>query len=272
MRNLILFLIRYNAFFVFLLLEGVALFFVIRNHNYHRAGFLNSAGLVTGNIYNTYFSFGEYLNLNTVNEQLMEENAWLRERQNYMLIPDSLNTEVLKDSLKIFYEFIPVKVINYTTDKVSNYITLNKGKNHGIDKDMGVITGNGVVGIVSRVSNNFSTVMSVLHKNTRVSIKIKKFNYPGTLQWSGGSPALAELTGIPQHLPIAEGDTVVTSGFSAIFPENIPVGVIQKFQSPPGSSFYEVTIKLLADFETLQYAYVINNTLQDEQRELEKTE
>jgi rod shape-determining protein MreC len=134
---------------------------------------------------------------------------------------------------------------------------------------MGVVTSNGIVGIVNHVSQNFSTAMSVLHKDGRISIKVKRFNYTGTMQWNGGSPSEAEVIGIPVHLPIAVGDSMITSGFSAIFPENIPVGVISELNVPTGSSFYHVRIKLSANLETLQYAYVVNNLYQKEQREVE---
>lgn len=268
MRNLFLFLIRFNYVFTFLILEILSIVFVIRNHSYQRTGFLNSAGVMTGNIYKTYFSLSEYLSLRDINEKLMQENALLRMQEN--LDTDTLaSIDICDDSSNVRYHFIPVKVINFSVNKSTNYITLDKGKNSGIERDMGVVTSNGVVGIVNHVSRNFSTAMSLLHKDSRISIKLKRFNYPGTLQWNGGSPSEAEVIGIPIHLPVAVGDSLVTSGFSAIFPENIPVGVVSELSVPAGSSFYSVTIKLSANLETLQYAYVVNNLFQKEQRELE---
>jgi rod shape-determining protein MreC len=268
MRNLFLFLIRFNYVFAFLILEIISLAFVIRNHSYQRTGFLNSAGVITGNVYKTYFSFSEYLGLREVNEKLMRENAMLRMRQH--LGADTLAAvDICDDSANIRYHFIPVKVINFSVNKATNYITLDKGSSAGIRRDMGVVTSTGVAGIVNHVSRNFSTAMSLLHKDSRISIKVKRFNYPGTLQWNGGSPSEAEAIGIPIHLPVAVGDSLVTSGFSAIFPENIPVGVISELSVPAGSSFYSITIKLSANLETLQYAYVVNNLYQKEQRELE---
>lgn len=268
MRNLFLFLIRFNYVFTFLFLEIISVAFVIRNHSYQRTGFLNSAGVMTGNIYKTYFSFSEYLSLREINQKLMQENALLRINENSGT--DTLaSIDICDDSSNVQYHFIPVKVINFSVNKSTNYITLDKGKNSGIQRDMGVVTSNGVVGIVNHVSRNFSTAMSILHKDSRVSLKVKRFNYPGTLQWNGGSPSEAEVIGIPIHLPVAVGDSLVTSGFSAIFPENIPVGMISELSVPAGSSFYRVTIKLSANLETLQYAYVVNNLYQKEQRELE---
>ena len=271
MRNLISFLIRFNAFFIFLLLETVALIFVFRSHTYHRTGFLNSAGHITGNVFETYFQFGEYLNLKEVNLQLMEENARLRERTDMMYTADFNSTiEVCNDTGILMYEYIPVKVINNSTDRISNYLTLNKGSRDGIRKDMGVITSSGVVGIINRVSADFSTAMSILHKDSRISIKIKRFNYPGTMFWNGGNPSVAELSGIPQHLPLAVGDSIITSGFSAIFPENLPVGIISEIESTKGSSFYEIKVLLSANLQTLQYAYVVNNLFYEQQQQLEK--
>ncbi|HXH20093.1 MAG TPA: rod shape-determining protein MreC [Chitinophagales bacterium] len=269
MRNLLLFVIRFNYVFVFLVAEAISMVFVVRNHSYQRTGFLNSAGIITGSMLNTYFKFSEYLKLSIVNEKLMEENAFLRMRT-YGVSDTMSSIDVCDDSMRVMYQFIPAKVINFTTNKATNYLTLNKGKKAGIQRDMGVITATGIAGIVNNVSENFATAMSVLHKDCRVSVKVKRFNYPGTLQWSGGNPRIAEITGIPGYLPLAVGDTIITSGFSAIFPENIPVGVISEFEVPGGGSFYSVKVRLSSDLETLQYAYVVNNLLQKEQRELEE--
>jgi len=268
MRNLLLFIIRFNYFFVFILLEVIAMIFVVRNHSYHRTGFLNSAGVVTGNIYASYFKLGEYINLRAINEKLMEENARLR-MSSYLGTDTLSSIDICDDSMNVIYHFIPAKVINFSVNKATNYLTLNKGKQAGIARDMGVITGNGVAGIVNHVSENFSTAMSVLHKDCRISIKVKRFNYPGTLLWKGGNPSEVEIMGIPEHLPIAQGDTIITSGFSAIFPENIPAGVISEYAASKGSSFYTVKAKLSANMETLQYVYVVKNLYQAEQRALE---
>jgi rod shape-determining protein MreC len=270
MRNLFDFLVRFNYILIFLILEAVSFFFIIRNHNYQRTGFLNSAGVVTGGVYNSYFKFSEYLNLGKVNEDLKTENARLREQLQLFETAQLPGQEICDTNGYLLYEYIPAKAINFSTTRINNFITLNKGSNSGIAKDMGVITSDGIVGIINKVSPNFSTAMSILHKDCRVSVKIKRFNYPGTLQWNGGSPTEAELIGVPQHLPIAKGDSVLTSGFSAIFPENLPVGVISDFYLDQGSSFYTVVVKLSGSHETLQYAYVVNNLYQKEQRELEK--
>lgn len=270
MRTLFDFIIRFNYVFVFLILEVVSFFFIIRYHSYQRTGFLNSAGVVTGSIYGTYFKFSEYLNLGKVNEDLKMENARLREQLQLFETAQQPVEEICDTIGRIVYEYIPVKAINFSTNRINNFITLDKGSKHGIAKDMGVVTDKGVVGIVNKVSANFSTAMSVLHKDCRVSVKIKRFNYPGTLQWSGGNPQEAELIGIPQHLPLAKGDSVLTSGFSAIFPENLPVGVITDFYLDKGSSFYTVVVQLTGGHETLQFAYVVNNLYQHEQRGLEQ--
>ena len=243
--------------------------FVIGNHKYQRAGFLNSAGILTGSIYSSYYNLGEYLNLGTLNEKLMEENAILRSRGS-ITIDTTSTIDICDDSAQVVYHYIPTKVINFTVHKSNNYITLSKGSKAGISRDMGVVASNGIAGIVINVSGSFSTAMSVLHKDTRISVKLKRFNYPGTLQWGGGSPQEAEIIGIPMHLPIELGDTVVTSGFSAIFPENIPVGIISKLRVLKGSSFYSINVHLSANLETLQFAYVVNNLFQEEQQKLEE--
>ncbi|GIV34714.1 MAG: rod shape-determining protein MreC [Chitinophagales bacterium] len=268
MRNLIHFVARFNHIFIFLALEALSLIFVIRYHSYHRAGFLNSSGFVIGNIYNSYSRIKDFFSLASVNQQLMEENARLRNRLAILEDQQSVLPEWCDDLTGDFY-FIPVKVINFTSNRIANYITVNKGASAGIRKDMGLITDQGIAGIINHVSENFATAMSVLHKDSRISIKIVRFNYPGTLQWNGGSPMEGVVTGIPQYLPIATGDTIVTSGFSAIFPANIPVGVITDYYPQKGSSFYIIKIRFTTPLDKLEYAYVVHNLNQEELRSLE---
>lgn len=271
MRNLFRFLIRFNSLFVFLLLEVICFSFIVKNHNYHNAKFVNSANVVTGSIYNTYYGFSEYLNLRAINDSLMKENAALKATQYVTMHKPVLQVDTSCEDTDLLrlHTYIAARVINNSTNKIANYLTIDKGTNHGVNREMGVISATGIIGIVNEVSDNFSTVMSVLNKNSRISVKLKRFNYPGNLQWNGEDPGVAELTGIPRHLPITANDTVITSGFSSIFPENVLVGTVTSFRTTSGNNFYDIKIRLTTNFETLQYAYVVNYLYKEEQLELE---
>lgn len=270
MRNLLLFFTRYSSFFLFLFLEAVSFFFIVRYHSYQKSHFINSANAVTGKVYGTYDNFTTYMQLNTINDSLHHENARLRNRQlayyeRYDQLPDTICSIAMDQQ----YAFIPAKVINNSVNSLNNYITLNQGKNHGIKREMGVVNAEGIVGIVKSTSGNFSSVMSLLHKDSKVSAKLKQNGYIGTLQWEGGSPYFVDLVGIPSHVRLQEGDSVVTSGYSSIFPENIPVGVIEEFENPKGDNFYKVKVSLSAKFQALHHVYVVNYYFKEEREQLE---
>lgn len=271
MRNLVLFLRRFSSLLIFILLEVLSLVFIVRNHSYHKASFINSTNYLTANIYQSYFELGEYLFLKAVNDSLMKENKELRElaHQSPLYTVSAKMVDECEEYLP--YEYIPAKVINSTTNRINNHLTLDKGWLSGIREEMGVIGPNGIIGIVTETSDNFSAVMSVLHKNARISVKLKKFNYPGNLQWNGGNPKIANVVGIPQYVPVETGDTVVTSGFSAIFPENIMVGIVTEIHAPDGNNFYDIKLRLSTNFETTRYGYVVNNIFREEQKTLESS-
>lgn len=270
MRNLFLFIEKYRTLLLFFFLEAICLYFIIRTHNFHRSKFLNSANFVTGNVYKTFSNTIEYFYLKEVNDSLMEENAQL-----YSRLPQSMRresgdtTEICDHENKQIYQYIPAKVINNTTSKINNYLTLDIGTEEGVRPNMGVIGPNGIVGIVTNVSQHFSSVMSVLHKDCRVSSKIKRTNYSGTVSWDGYDIHLAELNGIPEHVSVEKGDTVSTSGFSSIFPSEIPIGEVADYQIPSGSNFYNINIELYTQFRQLKYVYVVNYLLKHEQKNLE---
>jgi rod shape-determining protein MreC len=162
-------------------------------------------------------------------------------------------------------------VINNSTNRKNNYLTLNIGSAQGVKEGDGVIASQGAVGIVRAVSDNFSSVMSCLHMNVRIPVVIKKYNEFSILQWDGKSEEYSHLSApVPSHLNISKGDTVVTSG-SAIFPEGIMVGTIESFQKVVGNTFYDVTIKLSTDFSQLKYVTVVHNLLREEQMKLEQS-
>lgn len=207
-----------------------------------------------------------------MNRQLADENARLQSEsiESYIKIYGKIFQ--IKDTTYLqSYSYSTAKVVNNTTNKRQNYITLDKGKLNSIEPEMGVICPEGVVGIVKNVSNQFSSVMSVLHDKNKMSAKIKKSGYFGSLVWNGNNYREAQLIDIPNHVKLVVGDTVVTSGFSSIFPENILIGTIKEFELPEGNNFYDITIEFSVDYKKLSHVYIIKSLLKEEKQRLEQT-
>jgi rod shape-determining protein MreC len=271
MRNLLLFIWRHYFFFVFLSLETLCIYFVVQNSYYQRASFVNSSNNLSANVLKTSKNVEDYFYLKDVNERLANENAELRSRllESYAVIYNDLHT-VKDTSIRQKYTFTSAKVVNNSTNRRNNYLTLDKGSRQGIKKDMAVITNTGIVGQIKDISENFCTVMSMLHSKTIVSAKIKKDGSYGPLTWDGLDFEYATLSDIPTHVRFVKGDTIVTSAYSLTFPENIKIGTVESWERKSGAYFYTVKVKLLTDFKKLSHVYIVNNLLKDEQDQLEK--
>ena len=272
MRDLLRFLIKFHFPILFLILEMVCLVLMVNNTNYQRAKFLNSSNRLTGEVYLSFHNAGQYFSLRKANEELARDNAALRARI-FSGLPseefvDSLINST-KDSL-LSYRLIAVRVINNSVNKGFNYLTLDKGSSDGIKPDMGIICGNGVVGIVIDVSENFSTALSLLNPMTRISARLKHSKYYGTVLWQDRDYQRADLTEIPFHVELQIGDSVATSGYSVIFPENILIGTISSFSKGEGKNFYQIKLDLAADFKNLYNVYVIENRSAEERIKLEE--
>ena len=271
MRNLFIFLARYHAFFLFLLLEALCIYLIIRSKTYHHSFFISSSNVVTGRIYDAYDNVTEYFYLKAVNDSLMAENARLRSDLRSAFTLDTTNQFSVNDTLlRQVYEYLPAKVINSTINEYNNYITLNRGSMHGIERGMGVIHSEGIVGKVINVSEHYSAVMSILHKDSRISSKIMPSGARGTLMWTGTDPTVGSLEYVSQPVKMKIGDTVVSTAASTIFPEGIPVGTIKSFELKSGSNFYEIELNLLTPLNNLQYVYVVNHLYKEEQLKLEE--
>lgn len=271
MRILLRYLLKNYAFVLFLLLEGVALTLLFTYNSYQRSKYLNSSNRITGNIYQAYNSVVQYLHLTQINKNLAEENAELRallENQTGLVIgDDSLkNQQAGPDTL---YRIVPARVINNSVNRPFNHFTLNKGRKDGIKPDQGVISTEGIAGVVVQVSDSYAVGLSVLNSRWSISAKVKKNGYFGSLIWRGLDYTLADLTEIPLHVDILAGDSIVTSGYSSIFPEGIMIGTIQEINRPPGENYYSIKVKLSTDFKNLSYVEVIENQDKPEIEELE---
>ena len=272
MRSLIRYLLKNHAFVLFILLETLALAMVFNYNSFQKATYLNSANRVTGKVYAIYESVTGYFGLTKINRELAEENARLR-----MLLENQPEFVANADSISLnsseidsVYRFIPAQIISNSVNRPFNYITLNKGSRHGIKPDMGIISASGIVGVVGQVSASYSMGLSVLNQRWSISAKLKENNYYGSLMWNGLDYRTANLSEIPLHVDIAIGDTIVTSGYSSIFPEGILVGTISDFSEPGGENYYSIEVELSVDFKNLSHVEVVENRAMQEIDELEK--
>ena len=272
MRNILVFIIRYHFLLIFLLLEFISVTLLVNSTYYQSSAILKAGSRVTGRFYTTVSDATDYLKLRTTNEHLAQENAMLRQMKGVSYLRNDTNTFWVNDTLyKQQYKYIVAKVVLNTVGKRNNYIMLDKGSRSGIQKDMAVITPTGIAGTVVNVSENFSWVMSMLNKHTRISGKILKNGQMGTVVWNGVDHLYGTLTDIPAHVKIARGDTIVSSGFSYIFPAGLMIGTFTDFRVEQGEHFYTIPFKFSVDFNSLQYVYVVKNLMKEEQESLEKS-
>lgn len=272
MRNLWIFINRYSNFFLFILFFGISIVLVIRNNSFQRASALNSSNQVIGRAYEQVDYFKGYLSLNETNLALAKENAALRALLKSSNYDNKVVTNVMRDSLQEpEYSYIQARVINNSINQKNNYLTINRGSRHGIKKGMGVISSKGIVGIVLNVSQNFSTIQSLLHSDTRISASLAKSQAFGSLVWGAQAhdPQKALLRDIPNHVKVDKNEQVITSGFS-LFPPGIVIGKVAERGLSTGNSFLDISVSLSTDFSTLQYVYVINDQFANEKEVLEK--
>lgn len=277
MRKLLDFLVGKRHWFLFILLEIVSMVLIYRNNVYQRSIIFSSGNVVTGYIASISGAVTSYLNLKQINKELVDRNGHLemellRLREKIAVLGG--DTAGFKgyapDSTEVFrYNFITAQVVSNSVTKIANYITINKGRKDGVLPDMGVVSQNGVVGVVSTVSDEFAVIISLLNPKFRPSCKIVGSNYFGTLGWDGRDINYANLDELPRHVDFQKGDTIVTNGFSSIFPAGIVVGTVESHEKQHDDNFYSVRVKLATNFATLTDVRVIANYKQEEQRNVE---
>lgn len=265
MQQIINFIIRYKNLLLYLLLLIISLGFTIQAHSYHHSRFLNSSNWITGSIFQASDNISAYFQLAEENKKLLEENRKLRSLLSNQHIKDTMEL----DSASLHYKIISGRVIKNSYAAPRNYITIDKGKNQGIDEDMGVITENGILGIVENTSSNFATVQSILNVKSNINAKIKNTDHFGSLVWNAKDYSTVQLTDIPRLVKLNVGDTIVTGAMSSIFPENIPIGTIKKFDLNVEKSFYSIDVALFNDMTGIKNIYVINNLERPEIKALE---
>lgn len=280
MHRLLAFLFRYRTFIVFVLLEGLCVAFIANNTSYQQAALLNSANTVVASVMEASNDVSSYFGLRQANESLVKENARLRESlanrrsaappEQLVFLPTS--EKILIDSAEVEqkYEFLPAKVINNSVRRAKNSITIDRGKRDGVVPGMGVISPQGVVGKVKYVSERYAVVTSLLHTEMYISSLLQRTNQLSTTQWDGRDPRHAKLLYVPRHVNVTAGDTVITSGYSGIFPKDILIGTVSEVQIAENSTFYDITLSLSAEFGSLSHVYVVQNNFLSEQDSLEQ--
>jgi rod shape-determining protein MreC len=270
MRNLLIFITKYNAFFLFLIFEISSLLIYIKYNSFQKATFISSTNKVTGSLFAQVSQFKGYLSLKEVNDSLALENAKLRGLVKSSFYVDTVEKHQVVDTVyKQQYTYIVAKVINNSTNRRSNYITINRGSKDGIEKEMGVICGTGVVGLVVDVTEHLAIVQSVLNKNTRFSAMLANNKEIGSFIWGGDlDPKKGLLIDIQNNAQPKVGEGVVTSGYS-LFPTGVPFGKITNLHAKGGGLLLNVEVTLSVDFSKLEYVYVVNNKFAKEQAGLE---
>ncbi len=265
MYNLLRFIKLNHFLLLFLLIEGFSVFLLLQNNSYQANRAIKYSTQYTSFFHNYTASFSEYVALKETNNYLIEENA--------KLLALLKNETSFVDSTLIRnkkFHYSPAQIINNSVSKRNNFITLNKGSKHGISEGMGIITKQGVIGVIHSVSTNFSIAISLLHRKSAIGIQLEKNKHNGILKWKGFDYKTATIADFPNHIPILVNDTITSNSHSVIFPEGIPIGTIKTIKKNTDDGFFDVTVNLFEDFNQLNYVYIIHSEDAAEQLKLEQ--
>lgn len=273
MQQLFNFLSKRKYIFLFLFIQLITLWLTIQNKDYHKSTFINSTGDFVGSIYSKVNNLDKYLDLQEENTRLIEENSKLHSMLKSSMVEVGISFKSHSDTndFKIVqkYQFTESEVINNSFRRRNNHITISKGLKNGINDGDGVITSNGILGVIESTGENYSSVISILNKNLRVNAKLKKSNYFGSLSWPGKDRSKFLLSDIPKEADLSIGDTVITGGYSTIFPGDINIGVIEKFEILENQNYYNIVVKPFLDYANVKSVYIIKNLQQEQIKELE---
>jgi len=272
MQRLFLFFYQYRAFFTFLLLELTCAWLIIGNNPYQGARFFNSSNGLVASLNNVSQGVREYFLLRQINSTLAQENAYLRSKfEQLNQIQYVTSKPMLSDSSVVKqFDFVSAKVVSNTVNRFTNFLTINKGEEDGIKPGMAVISSLGAIGKVRTVSTHYSVVTSILHIDVQVSVLLKRTGHFGTVQWDGVDPDFVKLKYIPRHVQPVKGDSILTSGYNAVFPEGVMVGLVEEVKLSD-ELFYDLKVKLSQDFRKLSYVEVVKNSMRPELDSLEQT-
>jgi rod shape-determining protein MreC len=270
-QNIILFFIRNNAFFAFLILEIIAISLLVSNNEKQNIVFLSTANSAAASWYATTSSVNKYRNLTIENKQLAEENARLKEREEGSYYNNKIDTQLIRDKVYLQqYRYTTATVVNNSTTRQNNYLTIDKGSLHGIKVHSGVVSAAGIVGIVTKVSPHYAVVMSVLNRDgAKISAKLVRTGHVGQIVWNGLNSSIVTLNQVSKQVKIELGDSVITSGISTIFPAGIFIGRVKAKEVEPGSAFFSVYVELSADLSKIDHVFVVDNIFRKEQEIIE---
>lgn len=270
MRTLIELLLRNGGLIAFLILQAISLSLVVRHNEEQEVIYKYNAERVTQFVYNKYDDLARFWKLSEIADSLARENIYLRDQLDRTRTTLRVNrdTTLSVDSTQRFVLYA-AEIISNSISLNNNYIRINKGQKNAILPGMGVLCKDGVAGIVTETTDHYAKVMSVLSRSFQLSATIRKSGYFGLMRWRGMNPKLMRLEDIPKHAPVKTGDTVVTSGYSTLFPGGIPLGVVKKHTIQPGDNFYTIEVELFADLANVRYVYVVQNLFREELEKLE---
>ncbi|MBD5367080.1 MAG: rod shape-determining protein MreC [Muribaculaceae bacterium] len=275
MHNLFNFLLRYRAWIVFIIYVVLSCVMLFSDNPYQRHVYMTSASKVSASVYDVAHSVTGYFHLRSINDDLQRRNAQLESEVIALRsMVNGLELELSSDSITVAeplkeFDFILASVINNSITHPHNFITISKGSADGVEPEMGVVDQNGVVGVVNITGQHYSRIISLLNPDFRLSCKLKDSDVIGSLVWDGKSPREALLEELPKHTVYAPGDTIITSGYSAVFPEGIPVGVVMANERTHDDNFFTLRVKLLTDFTKLSTVRLVVSNNRDEIKELE---
>lgn len=272
MRSLIQFILKYQNFILFLLLELTSLLLVVNKNSYQSGKFYTWSLSTMGSVYERQSELSDFFSLKATNKELAEENAILKELLIQGSSPSTTALLSIQDPLSDKdVDIIPAKIVNASVNHQYNLFTINVGKEDSVGVDMAVIGPLGVVGVVKSVSQHYAMVMPLINVQYRVSSKLKDSDYFGTLRWNTRDYRYSSLEGVEQHVSVHLGDTVVTSGYGATFPEGIMVGTIESISAGEEGVFHDLKVRMTTDFKRVSYVYVIKNNTRDERVTIEHT-
>ena len=276
MRSILDILIKHNHWFLFLLLEGISIVLVVCFNNYQKATLFTSANSIAGNIYTAMTDVDSYFGLKDENEALINHNnALINEievlKNRLRKYEDSTSIAVIEQTYHNdgFY-YNTAKVVNNSINKINNFITIDKGLSQGVGDQMGVFNHQGVIGVTVTASDNFTVVMPLLNSRSIISCKVKD-KALCTLKWDGSDTQHSYLIDLPRYELFESGDTVVTSGFSSMFPAGIPLGQIERLEDSADGQSYRAQVKLFVDFSNIDNVFVVGNNNREEQKLLEES-
>ncbi len=255
MQNILQLFARYGSHILFLGLEILCFVLIVNYNKTQKDIYLNSINLLNGKLTERVDKTRDYLKLQEINDSLSQENARLIER---LINESQTNIPGIQSDQTTDYIVIPAQVCDKTINLKNNFITLCAGTNKGVESGMGVISDNGVVGQVRSVSEDFSIVIPIINVLARTSVAIKGSNYFGTMLWQDANPLKMIVDEVPKHARLNEGDTIITSGYSTVFPKGIPIGKISNFSIEPGSANYTIEVNVNEDLARLEYAYILD--------------